>query len=410
MNTSRLFKSPLLRVIFIFSIFSLTYQLSGQQSTPKNLSMDEAVSLALANNPLSKNAQLKINVIRAQKSSAFDIGATELNYQYGQMYSVMYDESFEIIQHFGSLSTYVQKGKYNKQEGILTEAEQKLIVKKLVADVKIAYSNLTYQFSRLNAIRQLGPFYNELLNITGAPYNQLDSNLLQRATAETYYADYQNQQFQAEQDYKLAGNELQQLLFVSEEIIPADSSLELYAIKILNSGPDKFYPMGYISFYNETLNLCKKEVILEKSKLFPEITAGYFNHDINHIKGFQGFKVGFAVPLWFFPQKARINEAHIKEEIAKNELDYQKFNITKTIENLKIQLDKLFVQISFFRENALNKADILIHSSNQKFQRKEIDYPDYLKNLAAGLKIQLDYIESVFLYNKTAIRLESYID
>ena len=82
----------------------------------------------------------------------------------------------------------------------------------------------------------------------------------------------------------------------------------------------------------------------------------------------------------------------------------------KTIENLKIQLDKYFIHISFYRENALHKADLLIQTANQQFQKKEIEYIAYFEALESALKIQLDYLEKVKLYNQTAIELESYID
>ncbi|HEY4788507.1 MAG TPA: TolC family protein, partial [Bacteroidales bacterium] len=233
---------------------------------------------------------------------------------------------------------------------------------------------------------------------------------LKRITAETHYAEYQNLLFQAEQDYRLVNNQLQQEMNVSGNFVPADSTLELYAIEILNSGPDKFYPASSISFYNETFVLRQAELSVERSKLFPEFTGGYFNHQINHIGGFQGIKLGVSFPLWYFPQKSKITEARINLEMAKNDLDYQEFNLTKEIENMKILLDKYFVQISYYRENALHKADLLIQYANQQFKKGEIDYSAYFDNLEMALKIQLDYLETIKSYNQTAIQMESFID
>jgi cobalt-zinc-cadmium resistance protein CzcA len=377
---------------------------------PKVISMNEAVKLTLANNPTSKNAELRINFSKSQALSSVELAPTEINYANGQMYFSTNDSYFEIDQHLGSPLTYIQKGKYNKQTVKLSETEQKVIIKKLTAEVKIIYTKCVYYQSKLATIKELSPLYDQILAISGVPYNPMDTNQLNRALAETSFANFQNQLFQAEQDFTLSCHNLQQVMYTPEPYSPADSSLELYAIEILNNGPDKFYPATDLTVYDETIILSQMKIQVEQSKLFPEITVGYFNHSINNNKGFQGFKVGVAIPFWYFPQKEKINEARIDYEIAKNEADFQKFNLTKTIENLKIQLDKLFVQISFYRENALNTADLLIKSVNLDLKNKKLNYLKIYKNMEDALKIRTDYLEKMKLYNQTAIQLESLID
>ena len=382
----------------------------GQQSTPSVISMNEAVRLTLANNPISKNAELRINASKNQKLSSFELSPTELNYANGQMYSSVYDSYFEINQHLGSPLAYIKQTKYNKQAVKLSEAEQMVVIKKLTAEAKIAYTNCVYNQSKILTIKELSTLYDQILAISGVPYNPTDTNELNRAVAETSFANFQNELFQAEQDYSIACNKLQQIMYVTEPYSPLDSLLELYAIEILNSGPDKFYPASNLTLYNENVTLSQTKLQVEQSKVFPEITAGYFNHAINGAKGFQGFKVGIAIPLWYFPQKAKINEARINKEITKNESDFQKFNLYKTIDNLKIQLDMLFVQISFYRENALKTSELLIKSATLEIQNKNLNYVKVFENLDNALKIRLNYLEKINAYNQTAIQLESIID
>jgi cobalt-zinc-cadmium resistance protein CzcA len=399
-----MYKSALVFLIVIQSISS------SAQTLKKTISISDAVNIALTNSPLAKNAELSVQSAKGGNLSFVNLGATEINYLSGQLYSATNDHFWEIEQHLGSPLTHIQNVKYKKQAVIVSENEQKLTIKKLTADVKTLYINFLYQYSRLKAFNNLNISYNALLSISGLPYNQSDSNELSKITAETRFADFQNSLFQAEQDYHLAGNQLQQLLNIQEELVPSDSSLELYAIEILNSGPDKFYPKSQISFYNESAILYQKGLSLEQSKLFPEVAVGYFNHGINNLKSFQGIKVGINVPIWYFPQKARINEARINQKIAMNELEYQKFNITKTIENLKIQLDKSYVIFSFYRENALKKADLLLQMANSQIQSKSNDYSSIYSNLETVLKIQLEYLNAVKQYNQFAIQLEFYVD
>jgi heavy metal efflux system protein len=382
----------------------------GQQPTIKIITMNEAVTIALANHPVAKNTELKIRAARINPLANVGIGNTELNFAHGQMYSAVNDEFLEIKQYLGSPVTHIRNIQYQEQQVKLTEAEQKLVVRQLTAEVKSAYSDFLCQIEKVKVIHRIASIYDQLLNLTGVPYQLNDTDLLKRITAETLFASFQDKQFQAEQEYRVAHNQLQQWLNCTEELVPADTVLELYAIQIFNSGPDKFSPEPYLAFYNESLLLHKKEIGLEQSKLFPEFTAGYFNHEIAGTKGFQGFMLGFSMPLWYFPQKAKIAAARINKEIVQNEADYQKFYLSKKIDNLRIQLDQSFVHISFFRENALKRADLLTELAVGQIRKKDIDYIECIGILQSALEIQLEYLEKLRLYNKTAIELEHYIE
>jgi heavy metal efflux system protein len=381
----------------------------AQNGSPKIISMDHAVSVALGNNPLAKSAELKVQSAMVQRATP-DIGSTEFNYQYGQVYGPLHDRSVSVTQNFGLPFSFTRKFRYNDEVVKLSEAEQKLAVKQITANVKTGYTNWLYQFSKLKLIRQEVDRYEQFMNMDGKLRDLGDSGLLERTMIETKYANIQNLQFQTDMDYRLAINQMQQLLFQNGEIAPSDSSLELYAIQVRSLGKDKFVPTGHIAYYQSQYEVNNALVRLEQSKLSPGVTAGYFNQQINHVGGFEGFKVGLSVPLWFLPQKAKISEASINRQIAKNELEYQQFYLAKTIESLKIQLDQYFVSISYYRENALIQADLLISTASRRFKNQNMGSVDYLESLSAALKLKLEYLEKVKLYNQTAIQLEYYVN
>jgi heavy metal efflux system protein len=404
------FKGQLIFRCFVFSVLVSFEPALCQQPAVRIISMEEAVKTALIYHPLSKRAELKVQSAKNGVLASIDLGETSVNYKNGQLYSAVNDRYWEVDQHFGSPLTHIQKIGYNKQCIKLAEAEQKIAVKQLTADVKKAYNHLLYELSRRKVLKEFSVIYEDFLNVTGLPYNPADSDLLKRTLAEMLFADFQNKQFQTEQDCRIAGNQFQQALNITEELIPADSSLELYAIEIRNSGPDKFFPASHLSVFNENYDLQKKAWLVEKSKLSPALNVGYFNQQIGHSGGFQGFMVGVTVPLWYFPQKTKINEAHINQDMARNELEFQKLSMRKNIENLKIKLDQCFVQISFYRENALHHADVLVKYALKKFKNDDMDYAEFLKNMEYALKIQLDYLDRMNAYNETAIQLEYYLD
>ncbi len=382
----------------------------GQSPINMQLTINNAVDIALANNPIAKNAELRVQSATNQQLSKIGFGNTEVNYQYGQLNTAAKDNYFEVLQNFGSPLTTLRKEANIKRNIILSEAEQKLAIKQLTADVKTAYMNLIYEQNLISSLSEGVKLYSEFISIVETDYNLGETTLLEKATLETQYADIQNRKFQAEGDYSIAFNKLQQIMFTTDKLITSDSVLEMYSIDFKRTGADKFYPHEYLSYFEAFCGVRQSEIQLEQSKFFPEIRAGYFNQQINNVSGFEGFKIGISLPLWFLPQKAKVLNARINSDIAKNEFEYQQFTTDKTIENLKIQLDKLFVQISYFRENALNLADILLKTSLEKLQLNEIEYIQYAKIVDTAQKIKTDYLDTLRMYNITAIQLEYYIN
>jgi cobalt-zinc-cadmium resistance protein CzcA len=226
---------------------------------------------------------------------------------------------------------------------------------------------------------------------------------------QTKYAEIQNLLFQASENYKSATNQMLQLLFIEEQIQPFDTTMELYSIEVKTAGPDKFYPFSIMDHYSRISNLKQAELNYEKAKLFPEISLGYFNQDIDHVKGFQGVTAGLIIPLWFYPQKARIKEAQIMHKISRNDLEYNKFTLQKKIEDLRGKLDQFYIQISFYRENVLVQCDMLENIVRGKFKNNLIGDSEYMQNISAICIKRIEYLEKIRDYNTTAIELEYYV-
>ncbi|HYX09276.1 MAG TPA: TolC family protein, partial [Bacteroidales bacterium] len=161
-------------------------------------------------------------------------------------------------------------------------------------------------------------------------------------------------------------------------------------------------------YYKNNMELKQANLQMEKSRFFPELSAGYFNQDIKPNTGLNGWMVGISVPLWFLPQNARIQQAKVDYQIAGNEYRYQQFNINKEIENLLTELNKYYNQISYYEQDALVQADLLIKTATTQFEKESIEYFEYIQSIATAIQIKLDYLNVLNNYNQTAVQLEFY--
>jgi heavy metal efflux system protein len=400
---------------FYISIISflLIYfiQLAAQTNETKVITLNGALNIALQNSPLAKNAELKLQATQLHKKAIIDLVGTTVNFHYGQINSDLNDKFLEINQSFGSIPVHIQKNKVVKNEIKISESEQQLVIRDIIAQVKVAWFRWVFSLQKVHAIEKEAALFEDYMkSVNQDSVLSEDSISLEKLDFQTKYAESQNRLFQATEDYKIATNQILQLLFTDENLVPSDTIMEMYAIDVKTAGPDKFYPVRYIDYYTELSNLKKAEVGLERAKLFPEFYVGYFNQELMHVNGFQGISAGLTIPLWYFPQKSRIKEAQISHKISLNDLEYQKFIIQKKIENLRIKLDQLFVQISYYRENALIQADVLEKIARGQYEKQIIGYPELMQRISPVFATRLEYLEKIMVYNTTAVELEYYVN
>lgn len=412
-NPLRNLKTPkkAISILLILGFIGTSSVFGQEQETyqeTQKITLQQAVDFSLENNPGIQNAALNIRSAEKQKQGILNFDPTEFSYQKGQINSDLIDNSFEVNQNFGSLLTHYQTGKLVNQTISLREKEYALSEKEIVAQTKITYYRWVYLINQFKIIQNQVNLYEEFVRIARLKYELGESNLLEQTLAETEYASSKNELLKTTEQLIIAENNLKQIMNVDGDFIPESDSLVIYQIPA-SSDPNERFSSSVLTDYYETLyNLETVKYNIERSKFFPEISAGYFNQQIDHVGGFTGWSIGLSMPLWFLPQNAQVQVAKVEKEKALNTLEYQKFNVEKDIENLVIHLDQIQNDLIYYHENALKKAALLKNTAQTQFEKEEIEYLEYLQSIKAAQEINLGYLKTVYNYNETAIKLELY--
>ena len=413
-NTKKPFSNlkPPKKAISILLILGFigTSQVFGQeqeQETQK-ITLQQAVDFTIKNNPALQNATLNIKSAEKQKQRILNFAPTEFTYQNGQLNSDIIDYSFEINQNFGSLLTHYQTGKLVNQTISLREKEYTLTEKEIIAQTKIAYYKWIYLINQFKIIQDQVNLYKEFVRIAQLKYELGESNLLEQTLAETEYASSKNELLKITERLIIAENNLKQSMNVDGDFIPESDSLVIYQLPANSNPNERFSSTALTDYYENLYNLENVKLNIERSKFFPEISAGYFNQQIDNEGGFTGWSIGISMPIWFLPQNSQVQAAKIEKEKAFNNYEYQKFNVEKEIENLVIHLDQIQNDLIYYHENALKKAALLKITAQTQFEKEEIEYMEYLQSIKAAQEINLGYLETLYNYNETAIKLELY--
>lgn len=382
----------------------------SQQKTydPEKLTVEQAVEYALGNNPLVQNAELSIEAAKKQKSGAWNFEPIELSYQRGQINSELIDYSFEINQNFGSLLTHYQTGKLADKTVELNEKQYQIKKREIIAQTKIAWYNWIYLINDFKIKQEQVQLYKEFVRIAQLKYKLGESKLLEQTLAETEYAAAKNNLLKTTEQLIVAENNLKQVMNKDGEFIPENDSLFIYRLPPAEDKDNRFSSSIMLDYYNSLNKVEEARYRIEKSKYFPEISAGYFNQQIDEVKGFEGWNIGISFPLWFLPQNSKVQQAKIEKEQAQNIYAYQQFNLEKEIENLVIKLDQLQNDLIYYHENALKKAAILSRTAKIQFEKEEINYMEFMQSIQTAREIKRGYLQALHEYNITAIKLEFY--
>lgn len=404
-SACRLTQVKMLAVFFVFVSLAAPAQVSERSGLP--LSLDEAVSIALHNNPGIRNAGLMVAKSETMKTEAWDFSPLRFTYQYGQMYSTENDRYLAINQNFGSLLTRIRQYGMAKKQAEASLSELEISKRSLAAQVKSAYFFWWYMHEKQSVTKEEIVLFDDVQRIAGLRYELGEFSELERAMASAKAAAVRNNQDRLGDQIVIAENKLKQLLMTEEDLVPPEEALPMYRID-KPSDSAVFSNSMITGFYEKSAEVSSAAIKTERAKFFPELFAGYFYQDIVPDKGLTGWQVGFAFPLLAFGQASKIKAAKIDEEMALNRLAYEAFLTDKTIENLVAELTMYFRQIQYYNEYGLNQADEIIRSARIQFEKENMDYMEYVQSLSDALSIKTQYLETLNNYDQTAIQLEFY--
>jgi len=400
-------KKRITSAIMLALLLSVSPTLFSQNAPGTEISLQQAVDTALANNLLLRNADLQIEYAKARRRGFLNLDPVEVTYQWGQINSSESEYYLEVNQNFGSILTHTQtlrKTRLN-YERELTSYE--ISVKQLTAEVKSSYLFWQYQLAVTKLKEEESLLYEKLAEIANLRYKTGDISLLKTAMATSKVSEVYGKYLNSLDDLAIAELKLQQLLSANTKLQPIPDEIQIYEIAKLN---DTLSSRGelMVSYFDANYKLARVNEAIMKSQYFPEIKAGFFSQEINPDKGLYGWQIGIMIPLWVNSQQAEIKQSKIESLTALNELEYNKNLIAFEIENLLYDLNKYFRQIRHYQMEALPQASILLSTAEYQLQAEEIDFTEFLQSVSLAMQIRNDYLSVVNLYNQTAIQLEIY--
>ncbi|MBS1527036.1 MAG: CusA/CzcA family heavy metal efflux RND transporter [Bacteroidetes bacterium] len=389
-----------------------------RQAIANPITMEQALSTALSNNFGIKSSQLQVSQQSALKSSSFDLGKTNLNFQYGQFNSINRDNNISIQQSipfpglFKSQRKVFEAQETNARIGLtVTQAQLRYEVRK-------AYGQLSYYIALNDLFLKQDSIYSEFSRAASLRFQAGESNLLEKTTAETQLNEVRNQKTKNDGDVAAGSAELQRLMNIGDSVIIAKGSfIKANAeFKHLDSAINQNPQLAY---QRQQVLMSDRNIALEKAKSGPDFSVGYFNQSIIGIQNvggqdrnftganrFQGVQAGVSIPLFFKPYASRVKAARIQKEVSETQLQLYQKNLSSEYEQAYHQLLKNERSLSYYEKSALPNADLILRQAQIAFRNGEISYVEFVQALKTASDIRFAYLEALNEYNQSVYDLQ----
>lgn len=394
------------KITILIAFMAVPAFISAQEK-PTKLTLNQAVEMALQNNDEIRNAHMNVEIAESLKKSSFNLPAPELNYEWGQINSSLSDRFIDISQSFDFPTVYTSQKRYGRRLVDLRITEQTLTEKIISGKVRSTYINWLIAGKKMAMKMQEDSIYESFLRAIQLKFETGEINLLTKSVAETQALNIQKSLSELEIEYLEYEQELKGMLGISKLIIPQDEIPGLrYNFHQIDTSTLSSPKLEYLV---TKTNLMDAAVKMERNRYLPAFSLGYFNQSIDHVDGFEGWKVGISVPVWFWSQSSKVQQAKIERDQADFQVNFERNKLYLAIEKHRQEIKKLRQLLLEYEDKTLAQIQQIINDSYISLEEGEITYFEYVLSISHAYDMKLDYYNLVNKHSQAVIRMEQLI-
>ncbi|MCK9399574.1 MAG: CusA/CzcA family heavy metal efflux RND transporter [Bacteroidales bacterium] len=412
-------RKPLKKLaLLLFLLAGSSFFNTTKAQPTKTINLQQAVQMALDSNLTVRSSAYSVDVQKALKGSSWDIPKTVIDGQYGQFNSYTKDNSFTVSQSFAFPTAYINQHKLTNANVKSSEWQLKASQLEIATQVKQVYWQLAYLYSKQKLFTYQDSLYSGFLRAAELRALTGETNRLEMITARSQSLEVKNQLQQVRADLVIYNQKLQTLLNTESAICPADTVLHRVDFS-LNEDSTAIAGNPSVGYVQQQVEISRFEKKLERSRMMPDFSIGYFSQTmqgIQEVNGiprifgagdrFTGFQAGIAIPLWFVPFTSKTKAAALKEQVAQTNANYYCQSLSGDYRSLMGEYAKYNNSVEYYEKQAVPEADLIIDQATRIYKAGAMDYLDYVLNLNRALDIKQNYLDALNSYNQTIINIE----
>ena len=409
--------SAALALVFLFAANTLSAQRPGSRT----ISLPEALTKGVENNPALRTERLRVTERMALENSARGLPKTAFDLQIGQFNTRAFDTRWSVAQSF-------QLPKYRRaQTSVLhseTEIQRRQVVvneKELRDNIRGTYYDLVFLQAELAVLQRYDSLYASNLRAAEIRVQTGEAGILEKTAAETQRLQIAQQQRAVAAEIEIEQTRLQYLLQTDEWLLPEAQSPQIVFSIPADTTQLRTHPQ--LALLSQHIIAAQRQSQAEKGALLPEFSVGYAlqsirgnqtfgnrEYEYNAVPQFSAVQLCIQIPLSKRGIKSRIEAALIHEQVAVSALQAS----TLALENQYAQLAqeyRLTVQnLAYYEQTALPQARNILRIAELSRRNGEIGYAEWSLAVGQYVGIQNGYLEAVRAHNEVVTDLLDLFD
>ena len=396
--------------------------------TGAELSLEQAIQVALKNNLNIQRAQKEIEAAAARMLQAEAIPDPEIGISWSEVPSDMSfsdagEKSIGLVQPLEFPGKRKARGKVAQQELSLSKenlARAELLLK---AEVKKAYYQAVLNQKLVFNMEKIIELLRQFQEMAIVRYQAQLVPFLEVLRAKIELAKANNQLHEIQRDAnnsftelnKILGRDLNTPMKLSDELQyqPFVRSIVEILVDLQLSRPSLRMAELSIAQHRAMLGLAKKSYL-------PNFSIGIFNQTLREQPPFNAnqfygtsvaenwqLDVGISIPLWFWKgPRGEAREAQINLEIAKINKDAQSRNAIAAVTLAFQQIKAAEAQVHTFEQSLLNDIEDELQSGISLYRHNQLEALNLIDIYRTYVDTQIEYCRTLYNFNIAVVELE----
>jgi cobalt-zinc-cadmium resistance protein CzcA len=376
---------------------------SKAQDNSNELTLEDAVRLALENNREFKAADLKVKQQHVLVAGAFNMDKTNIYYGSDQNNVAENGYPLNIIgleQTINFPSVYINQRNAALLNVNIAETEKEIIGVELEKKVSKAYYEILYLLNRVKELEYLSTLYTDYSKAAELKYTQGESNYLAYLNALAKQKSMTLKTNQSRDKLNAAYSNMYAL-------IQSDSigSVEFREMNMLL--PDSLNMQNNPQFrlYDLLLEYEKLNSKKEKQLVLPDFTVNVFSgtNAYPNANNYFGYQIGLSIPIVFGPHVSKVKSAKISVDIATELTEDLRIKTIQKAEALKLEAAFYKKALDDYFESGKKLADEIINTAVKSYNAGETDFFTYSQSLENASELKLNFLENLAKYNEIVL-------
>ena len=408
----------MLRLFTQMGLLFLSCWITSFSQITEQLSINDAITFALKNNPqlLSSLSQIDVERGRFWRGVSPPAPSVGVNYEYipkGTSIKQFGERTVEISQLLEFPTNILFRGMQLASKVSIAEAEHYTTSIAITSRVKIAYYDVLAKQKKIGLAEYNLVIADDFARKAEIRYNVGEATNLEQLTANVQLTQARNSLEVAQNDLKISLGELYYALGIRKEdqsnaIILTDSLVYQPIVETLEQLTERAFAINpQIKSASGRVSVASMDRTLAWSSFLPNLNASYYRQTVDGNSDFYGVSFGISLPLWFlFDQRGQIQEASANLNIAESDLQSLNNFISVNVKNAYLKMKNDERQIILHQTDILPQAEEVYRTALASYEVGEITYIEFLQARQTLISSRNEYVEELARYSTSLAKLE----